>query len=177
MGQRGPKPKTAAEHALSNNWRSKAKARDAVVAPEWATKRPPFLKGEAAAAWDHAVESLAEMNILSSADADALMAYAEAVGEFIQAAKKMQKENLVVEGPGGNTYANPLIGIKQKAAQRIKDFARQFGLTPEARIGVKAEKPKDKTDDKTRFFDRKAPAPGTFVGGAKGKKARAAGAG
>jgi P27 family predicted phage terminase small subunit len=88
--------------------------------------------------WDYTLDGLAYMGLAAGIDRDALVAYCSAVAAHRVAAARIEDKGLFTNGPHGETTANPAWRIMNEAANQIRQFAGQFGLTPSARVGLKA---------------------------------------
>jgi len=106
---------------------------------------PKSLSKEAREIWDYTLEELTFMNVLSSADRDALVCYCESVVVHRRASEILAFEGLMLEGRDGKMVKNPVVQIQKDAAQTIKMFAAEFGLTPRSRsdFNVTKEDPND----------------------------------
>jgi phage terminase small subunit len=47
---------------------------------------------------------------------------------------------MLIEGIMGGVVRNPAVAQQRDAALMVRSFAREFGLTPSARAGIKVEK-------------------------------------
>lgn len=106
------------------------------VSPE----APDWLSPEVGEVFAYTVAQLEAMGIAFAADRDALVAYCEAVALHQRVSHELIGEPLTVLGAQGNRVKNPLLQVQRDAAQTMRAFAQQFGLTPSARASVKAEK-------------------------------------
>jgi len=86
--------------------------------------------------WDRVTAELENMGIMATADRGALVVYCEAWEEFVDLLAKVRQQGAVVYTDKGNAIQNPLLGAKNKAAERLLKTAAQFGMTPAARAKI-----------------------------------------
>lgn len=141
--------------ALRDSWRAKDPRR----AGEPAARRglpvcPAFIADDelASAEWTSVCEELDLMKILCTSDRMAIAGYCEAAAEFQRLAKAVREEGHVSVTDKGNAIQNPLVGAKNKAAERMLKFAAQFGLTPSARTGIDVDKSGGAVDEDDENF-------------------------
>jgi P27 family predicted phage terminase small subunit len=79
--------------------------------------------------------------VIKVSDADCLRCYCEAVARYNVASRLYDKTGPVVAGFGGAMVKNPLHQIVRESAEQVRAFARELGLTPSARAGLKVEPP------------------------------------
>jgi P27 family predicted phage terminase small subunit len=94
--------------------------------------------------WIYTINELGPMKIATGADRDALAAYCEAVSLHRRATRMLAESDLLIEGQRGNLVRNPAVQMQRDAAQTMKAFAAEFGLTPRARAEFKVA---DEGDD------------------------------
>jgi P27 family predicted phage terminase small subunit len=145
MGARGPAPKPTrlrvlhGDHPERVNRREPQPARLPVVMPEW-------LSPVAAGKWGDLAPHLEAMGVLSAADVDVLAAYCECYARWRRLVE------LVVQSPpvfrrraGGDDpdatvlVRNPLWSQVRDAEAALRVLAREYGFTPSARSGMRAE--------------------------------------
>jgi P27 family predicted phage terminase small subunit len=142
MGKRGPAPKPTALRVLQGDHpgrinRSEPKPLDTpLVKPDWLTP-------DASELWDRLVPHFAAMGTVKSCDTELLAAYCEAWARFRRLQGMVNMTAPLIKGRDGLMVKNPVW------SQMIKDcttdlrvLAREFGLTPSARAGLKAEPPR-----------------------------------
>lgn len=100
--------------------------------------------------WMRVVGELEAMNLAFPADADALRCYCEAVVTHHRACEVLKRSAVLVKGLHGNLVRNPALQIQRDAANTIRAFAQEFGLTPSARSSIRATDAAA-TDDKNPF--------------------------
>lgn len=136
----GPPPKPAGLRLIEGtdrkgrSGRALDRSKEPVV-PEGELVAPYELSDQVQAVWDRTVRDLKAMDLASSPDAQVLAAYCEAVVLHHRAAKDLATADLVVMG-AETQVVNKLILIIDRASRLILAFAREFGLTPSARMRV-----------------------------------------
>jgi P27 family predicted phage terminase small subunit len=100
---------------------------------------------------------LTRLGLLSEIDRGAFLAYCEAYGRWCSAQRAIRKlastdpdsqEGLVLRTSNGNVIQNPAVGIGNKAARDMVQFAAEFGMTPSARARLGMSKSPDKAKSK-----------------------------
>lgn len=113
---------------------------------------PRWLEKEARAEWKRMTQWLARKGLISQADRGALALYCEAWGEFVRLRGLVRAQGDTVHGSTGSVVLNPLVRLKEDAAQRFIRLASQFGCTPAARARLQTvEQPQE--NQKARFFN------------------------
>lgn len=124
--------------------------------PKPKTQIPPCpreLGGVARKEWRRISKILAQLGLISTLDRATLTAYCSAWETFMEAemkiresgkvvmigAKKIIKKNGDVETVGGYPQQNPWLPIRNKAIEQIRAFCAEFGMSPAARVRVRAE--------------------------------------
>jgi P27 family predicted phage terminase small subunit len=100
---------------------------------------PDDLRPEARVVWERVVSTLGPTGVLTAADFDALRLYSEAFVRYQEAEAMLAKTGPLIEGRDGNFVKNPLHQIVRDNAASVKAYARELGLTPAARIGLRSE--------------------------------------
>ncbi|GJF04950.1 phage terminase small subunit P27 family [Pseudonocardia sp. D17] len=138
MGKRGPAPTPTVLKLLHGE-----RHRDRINSDE-PTPRPADLQepdgasDEVLAVWRRIVAELEAMNLAFPSDADALRCYCEAVVTHHKASAILKRTPVLVKGIHGNMVRNPALQIQRDAANTIRAFAQEFGLTPSARSSIRA---------------------------------------
>lgn len=102
---------------------------------------PEHVTGAALDEWNRVVPELAALGLLTRLDAAALAGYCVAYARWADAERRVAEQGAVVKSPSGFPIQNPYLGIANRALKQIKEFCVEFGLTPSARVRVKAAKP------------------------------------
>lgn len=144
MARNGPAPKPTALRLLHGDKRSRINLAEPVPRDR-DPSRPGWLSPMAAEEWDRIVPDLAAMRVVRESDAMAVAAYCEAVAR-LRAASALLASGLTVHTVSGRPPArNPAWSMAQHASAEVRLWARELGLTPSARAGirvtVRAEEP------------------------------------
>lgn len=138
-----------------------AKTRDGEMSlPVEAPDCPDWLPAEAKAEWGRIVPQLVVAGVIATVDRALLMAYCEAVAEFVKMAKRIEKDGQFAktkereDGSGGNVIQHPALAVRNRARATMLQLAQQFGLSPSARARIKAQEaaPPAAGEGKSRFF-------------------------
>lgn len=153
MAKTGPKPKPTAVRLFEGNPGNKPidpnEPKPAV--PDHVPVAPDWLPDVGRAKWHEVATHLWQIGCLTSIDTDALALYCEAWDEFYTAREEIKIHGLVAISENGNEYQHPAVGIKNKAIQRMRQLANEFGMTPAARAGLKITGPGASGDDLDQF--------------------------
>lgn len=99
------------------------------------------------AVWDYTIVQLLAMRTVTMADRDPLHGYCQSVVLFEQASALMEAEGIVknTNNGMGRTLPHPAQKIQREAANQLRAFAQEFGLTPSARTRIRVgdQKPKE----------------------------------
>lgn len=107
--------------------------------PEFSSELPPppsYLTAEAKQVWQMVVAELGRFGLIQTPDAVSLEAYCQEVVTFRRASRDVNKRGVMVTGYRGSKVKNPSISVMHSAADRIRQFAREFGMTPASRSGL-----------------------------------------
>lgn len=132
------------------------------IDPEPVLPDPPeHLFAEAKEEWRRIAQGLYALRLLSTLDINALSAYCQSYAIWKRATIAIDKMadpltgGLLVKTANDNPIYNPLVGIANKAARDMVNYAAEFGMTPSARARINAggEAPSTATFDKTdKYF-------------------------
>lgn len=86
--------------------------------------------------WDYTVRQLRVMRVLTMADRDALHVYCQAVVMHNEAAERLRSEGMFLNTPKG-PMRNAATLVLKETGLTIRQMAHSFGLTPQARAGIK----------------------------------------
>lgn len=104
--------------------------REAPEPPEW-------LSEEARAEWDRVVPSLEELDLLKATDRAMLVAYCETWDLYMTAVLKVRAEGMTITNPEtGFERKHPVLAVVMETAAQLRQFAREFGLSPAAENGI-----------------------------------------
>ena len=136
MGKRGPAPSPAKLKVLRGETRpSRVNYAEPEPRPGLPEKPLDLIEG-AGAVWDRVVRELGHTGVITAVDTDSLRAYAEAVARYEEAARFYSGP--LIKGKGGELVRSPLHQIMRDNASLLLLFARELGLTPSARSGIRA---------------------------------------
>jgi P27 family predicted phage terminase small subunit len=137
MGRRGPAPQPTSLKLLRGTKPSRVNLREPKPLPG-PVDRPAYLSAVAAQEWDRVAPHLEAMGTLTGADATALAVYCEAVARWRRTADLAAKSPPVYTRDG-IAVRNPLYSQARDAAAEVRLMAREFGLTPSARAGIRVD--------------------------------------
>lgn len=137
MGRRGPAPQPTRLKLLKGTEARRINLDEPKPAPGPAVK-PPWLSARAAEEWDRVAPHLAAMGTLTGADSMALAVYCEAVARWRGLAEVVAKSPPVIQRDG-ILVKNPAYSQARDAAIEVRMWAREFGLTPSARAGIRVD--------------------------------------
>lgn len=112
--------------------------------------KPRILQGIAKTEWKRITKELHGLGLLTEVDRTALAVYCQNWQRWCEAEKELEKGGLVTTTEKGYMMQNPYVAIANKAAENMKKFLVEFGMTPASRSRVKVPKKKEK---KTGFSD------------------------
>ena len=136
MGTRGPQPKPSALRVHDGQ----RVVNYAEPLPEGGPLTPPpDMRDEARVYWEQVVRALGRTGVLTSADKHVLRLYSEAMARYVEAETMLSKTGPLIKGRDGNLVKNPLHQIVRDNADAVKKYAREIGLTPAARVGLRGE--------------------------------------
>jgi len=144
---RGRPRKTTAEKKASGTYRPDRD--NSIDVAEGVPDPPGYLSAVALTHWDRMVKACSHVRTLTPADGDALAMMCVAFEEWRAAdvivrdeGEVCSSEKVVSDGDQkitvkGGSYQHPAVGIRTSAWKRIVKMLREFGLTPNARAGMK----------------------------------------
>lgn len=94
------------------------------------------------------------MGVLTLVDRAALVAYCVAWGTMVDATKKLETTDMVIETSFGNLVQNPWLQVRNRAMDDMRKFAVEFGMTPSSRSRVVANAPREKSEFE-QYLERK----------------------
>lgn len=137
VGQRGRAPEPTRLKLLKGA-QSKRINRNEPQPLDLPVTRPDHLSQHAAEEWDRVLPHLQAMGTVTDADVPCLAVYCEAVARWRRLAKLVADSQPLLHRDG-NYVKNPLYSQVRDAAIEVRMFAREFGLTPSARSGIRVE--------------------------------------
>lgn len=144
--------KSDAEHALHGTKPHKSTAKTVSALPADEPEMPKHLTAEARKEWKRLLPLLLERGSLTPGDSAALALYAETFSRWLLAKRDVEEHGLtvstvVLDSSGQqvtNRKINPALRIVENCERSLRNFLREFGLTPATRERVvPARKPKD----------------------------------
>ncbi len=93
---------------------------------------PPYLLGYARIEWKRIIK-LIEPDQATQLDRHALGAYCQFVALMHKASAEIDKHGVVIRDKRGSVKKNPACTLMSQAAQGMKEWAQELGLTPLAR--------------------------------------------
>jgi P27 family predicted phage terminase small subunit len=138
MGARGPRPQPANVRLLHGETRPSQVNFDEPVPVAVQPVLPRWAGARVRKVWQRVSADLAAMDLLFRADQDALLVYCEAVVKYEDACRLVDEGGLLVVGDGGRVVKNPAVQLMRDFGQSVRGMAAEFGLTPAARVGLKA---------------------------------------
>lgn len=139
MGTRGPQPKPTRLKILAGETRPSVINYAEPIPAGGALTPPPDLRPEVRVIWDRVVDALGHTGVLTMADRDLIRLYCEAFARYTEAEAMLAKTGPLVRGREGTFVKNPLHQIVRENGDAVKKYARELGLTPAARVGLKGE--------------------------------------
>ena len=123
---------------MATRGRPKKKKPEMVKATKGRPACPMCLGKEGRKEWKRVIPELDSMGILAQVDRATLTTYCEAWEDFVNLLEEYKVDGATVTTDKGNIVQNPILGAKNKAAERLLKIARQFGMTPAARTKLEA---------------------------------------
>jgi P27 family predicted phage terminase small subunit len=138
MGRRGPAPKPTNLRILHGDEeryinRAEPQPREGLPQP------PAGLDAATRAIWDYIVAELAAMRLATPPDRDQIHAYCEAVSLHAKATVLVHTVGPLMKDKEGYVRTNPAVRVQNTSARTMLLFAREFGLTPAARVHLTAQ--------------------------------------
>lgn len=139
MGTRGPAPKPTRLKLLSGETRPSVINYAEPIPASGTMTPPPDLRPEARVIWERVLEAIGGTGVITLADKDLLRLYCEALARYLEAEQMLTKTGPLLNGRDGTFVKNPLHQIVRDNADAVKKYARELGLTPAARVGLKGD--------------------------------------
>lgn len=146
MGKRGPKPQPTAVKQLRGN-PGKRPLPENEPSPPIGELSPPFDLDEIGTqVWDIMLRQ-SPPDMIRPYDALSLWQFADAWSDFFAADSIIREEGRIAISEKGGQYQHPAVGMKNKAAQRIKQLGSLFGWSPSDRVSLSIEESKESPGD------------------------------
>lgn len=157
-------PKSKSEHLKAGSYRKSRhdNTLDGIAKPIETMPEPPaYFDVRHRKEWEKCCNELLVLGVLATADADVIELYCTNRVSFVDAAKDVMKNGIILEDEEGGRYKNPALLVRQQAEKVILNIASVFGFTPRARMGIKTTTPQK--DKQASILD--------FIKGGQNKKA------
>ena len=167
MGRRGPAPTPTAVKLARGETRPSRLDYEEPTPRRRLPSMPKDIDPEARKVWRRILREMGETGVITAADADLLRAYCEAVASYVRNRRLMSESGAVVRGARGRDLVkSPLHQIVREERDAIRLLARELGLSPSARVGLRIDmsKPTESIEDvigpppRLRALGRQAPA-------------------
>ncbi|MBI2855089.1 MAG: phage terminase small subunit P27 family [Chloroflexi bacterium] len=132
MGKRGPAPKPDRIRVLEGN-PSKRPLRGDSPRPKGIPTCPSWLSPEAKQEWRRVAPELARLGLLTRLDRTALACYCTCYSWWRSAQETICSQGALYVTSKGQLRTRPEVEIAKQAAESMRDFAAEFGLTPTSR--------------------------------------------
>ena len=138
MGRRGPAPTPTGVKLRQGETRPSRINRLEPLPRRAAPQMPRGMDREAQKVWRRVVREMRGSDVILAADVDVLRCYCEAVSRYAQAAELYAKSSPLMRRDG-ELVKNPLHQVVRDNADAVRLFARELGLSPSARAGLRVE--------------------------------------
>jgi P27 family predicted phage terminase small subunit len=150
MGKRGPPKKPTALRVLHGTDR-KGDELEVQPPPPTDADPPDWLGPLGVELWNRMHPMLTSLKLLTAADWLQLAVLCDSYEQLRIAAQELQEEGGTCTSDKGNMYNHPAFTRRAKFAAEVDRIARQFGLTPAARQGMKSGDVSSEADE-LKFF-------------------------
>lgn len=155
---RGRKPKpTALKRLQGNPGKRPLNANEPQFGEYKYPPRPPkFLSREGQAEWRRIAPRLHAVGLLTPADRAALAGYCQAYGRWVKAEQELAKPNQteVDLTPNGLRIQSVWLQISNRAAEEMRRWAVEFGMTPSSRSKIVMPVKTEEVDELDMLFRR-----------------------
>ena len=140
MGRRGPAPTPTKIKLLKGETRPvRLNAREPQPSRDL-PKLPTDMEPAAKVVWQRVLRDMGSTGVITAADTDMFRAYCESVASYQAAGVLLSKSGPLVRGQKGELVKNPLHQIVRDNRDAIRLLARELGLSPSARAGLRIER-------------------------------------
>lgn len=136
MGRRGPPPVPTQLKLLRGETRPSRLPVNEPKPSDELPAAPGWLSPDALRVWDRTVTELGIMGMAHAADTDSLVVYCTAVVNHARAQQLLDAAGPLIKGVEGNVVRNPAVAVVHASSVVINRYAREFGLTPAARVNL-----------------------------------------
>lgn len=110
-------------------------------------EKPSYLTADASFLWDQLVLGLKGSGVLRSVDASALEQCCEAYSRWREALRMRQSEGIVIMNRFGDRVKAPWVVTEAEASVAMRQWLREFGLTPSAVSNLISRQAPDSAQD------------------------------
>lgn len=150
MGHRGPAPLPSNVKNIRGTYRADRAAPNEVKPKSEIPSCPRWLDKNARKEWRRITKELKALGVISKLDVAALAGYCEAFAEMQLMTELIEKNGRTFITDKGYVGQRPEVSIKNKAADRMRAFLKEFGLSPSSRTRVSVPKNDDEVDNPFR---------------------------
>lgn len=136
---RGPAPMPTRLRLLKGDHHKSRFATNEPMPRDTLPEPPAGMSQEVRQVWDYTLRELVAMKLAHAADRDAIVCFCEAVVAHRRASALLAQSNVLIKGLHGGLVRNPAVVVQRDAAQVIRAFAQELGLTPSARTRIQTE--------------------------------------
>lgn len=142
MGARGPRPQPTKLKLLRGETRPSRLNRHEPQPRGDRPRMPRDLSPAPRAVWRRVVREMGATGVITAADGDVLRVYCESMARYSHAAGLLEASGPLIRASGtgarrGELVKNPLHQIVRDNALLVRALARELGLTPAARVGLR----------------------------------------
>lgn len=140
MGERGPPPTPTAIKILEGN-PGQRKLPENEPKPEpvkYDIPPPDHLPDVAKAEWIRLFQPLRLCGLMTVADLSAFAAYCAIYARWIDCEADIAKSSKLLQSATGTVQVNPLIWVARQCLDQMRQYMREFGMTPASRARMGA---------------------------------------
>jgi P27 family predicted phage terminase small subunit len=138
MGRRGPAPTPTGVKVRQGETRPSRINRQEPLPRLASPAMPKGMDEVAQQVWRRVTREMRGSDVILAADADVLRCYSEAVARYVEAAELYAASSPLMRRDG-ELVKNPLHQVVRDNADAVRLFARELGLSPSARSGLRVE--------------------------------------
>lgn len=113
--------------------------------PDGFAECPDWITGPSRDCWEYIVDVLTSVpGLLTRADSASLALMADTLAMYRIAQAEMEAKGLTAVSEKGAEYQHPAVGIRNKAAEQLKQWFAKFGMTPADRANISLPESIDK---------------------------------
>lgn len=140
MARRGPAPTPTALKLARGETRPSGLNYEEPTPRRRLPTMPKDIDPEARRVWRRVLREMGETRVVTAADADLLRAYCEAVASYVRNRRLLSESGALVRGARGRDLVkSPLHQIVREERDAIRLLARELGLSPSARVGLRID--------------------------------------